>query len=259
MKRILFLMGFLFFLSLTPAFAEVNVGISIGVPPPLVFEGPPDVVVVPSGSAYVYMVPDFPGLYFYNNFWFRFYDGRWYRSRMYNGSWVRVKRSLVPRFVLDVPPDYYDSLPPGYHRIPYGDLRRNWRAWDRGHHWNRYDWFMEERGRGPGGPPPPGPGRVGPGPDRGPRYEERGPGPRHDERGGARFGTKGPRHEGGGPGGPKFDGGGKSGHGGGPKFGAGGSKPGGGGPGGGGPKSGGGGPKSGPKSGGGPGGPDQKK
>lgn len=145
MKQMSFLLVSLFFLLSVPLVdAGVNVGISIGVPAPLVFEEPPDVVVVPSGSAYVYMVPDSPGLYFYNNFWYRFHEGHWFRSGIYNGSWVYLDTRRVPRFVLDVPPDYYSSLPSGYYRIHYGDLHRNWRTWDRGRHWNRYDWYKHE-------------------------------------------------------------------------------------------------------------------
>jgi hypothetical protein len=148
MKWIVYVMASLFVaLAVAPVSAEVNVGISIGIPSPLVFAEPPDVVVVPSGSAYVYMVPDTPGLYFYNNFWYRFHGGRWYRSRIYNGSWGYIQTSRVPRFVLDVPPDYYTSLPSGYYRIHYGDLHRHWRSWDRGRHWNRYDWYRHEHDR----------------------------------------------------------------------------------------------------------------
>lgn len=145
MKKIVLLMVSLFFvLSVTHVSAGVDVGISIDVPPPLEFEEQPDVVVVPSGSAYVYMVPDTPGLYFYNNYWYRFYDDHWYRSSIYNGSWVYIQTHRVPRFVMDVPPDYYLNLPPGYNRIHYGDLHRNWRTWERGRHWNRYDWYKRE-------------------------------------------------------------------------------------------------------------------
>jgi hypothetical protein len=148
MKQIaFFIVSLVFVLGVPLVDAGVNVGISIGVPEPLVFEEPPDVVVVPSGSAYVYMVPDSPGLYFYNNFWYRFYEDHWYRSRIYNGSWVYLDTRRVPRFILDVPPDYYNSLAPGYYRIHYGDLHRNWRTWDRGRHWNRYDWYRHEHER----------------------------------------------------------------------------------------------------------------
>lgn len=113
-------------------------------PPPVAFAGPPDVVVVPSGTTYVYMVPNTPGFYFYDGYWYRYYRGYWFRSSVYNGRWGYIESSLVPRYVLDVPPEYVYHLPRGYHRVRYNDLHRNWRAWEHGHHWNRYDWFRHE-------------------------------------------------------------------------------------------------------------------
>jgi hypothetical protein len=145
MKQIAFLLVSLFFVvSISLAGAAVDVDISIGIPPPLEFAEAPDVVVVPSGTAYVYMVPDTPGLYFYNNYWYRFYGDHWYRSGIYNGPWVYIQTRRVPRFILDVPPVYYRHLPPDYNRIHYGDLHRHWRTWERGRHWNRYDWYKRE-------------------------------------------------------------------------------------------------------------------
>ncbi len=192
MKRIVFLVLSLCFVMTTPLFAGVNVGISIGVPPPLTFAGPPDVVVVPSGNAYVYMVPDVPGLYFYNNYWYRFHGNHWYRSSIYSGPWVYVETHRVPRFVVNVPPDYYRHLPPGYYRIHYDDLHRHWRGWDRDRHWNRYDWYKHEyreherrrhdegyRGHDKGHKPPP---------------RDHDKGSKHDNRGRDHDDGRGPEH-----------------------------------------------------------------
>ncbi|MGE5238100.1 MAG: hypothetical protein ACM3ON_04785, partial [Chloroflexota bacterium] len=52
----------------TPSTAEVdvNIGIGIGLPPPVVFEAPPDVIVLPDTSA-VYVVPGIEvDLFFWN-------------------------------------------------------------------------------------------------------------------------------------------------------------------------------------------------
>lgn len=145
MKHIISTMGFLLFLVSAPlAGAEVDVSISIGVPSPLVFAAPPAVVVVPSGPAYVYMVPGTPGLYFYNSFWYRFHGGRWYWAHKYNERWRYIETHLVPRYIIDVPPDYYRRLPPGYYRIPYSELDRSWYRWDKSRHWDRYDWYKRE-------------------------------------------------------------------------------------------------------------------
>jgi len=138
------MVSLLFLISVPLVGAAVDVNITIGVPPPLVFAGPPDVVVVPSGTAYVYMVPGRPGLYFYNNFWYRFHGSYWYWAHTYNGRWSYIETHLVPRFIIDVPPDYYRHLPPRYYRIRYGDLDRHWYRWDKSRHWDRYDWYKRE-------------------------------------------------------------------------------------------------------------------
>lgn len=150
MKQIVLLMVSLFFVvGMQPVRAAGDVNVSIGLSlPPLVFPAPPDVVVVPSGPSYVYMVPGTPGLYFYNDVWYRFHEDRWYRSNIYAGPWAYVAPSFVPRVIVNVPPDYYRYLPRGYHRIHYGDFRRDWRRWDHQKHWNRYNWYKQEMRHG---------------------------------------------------------------------------------------------------------------
>jgi hypothetical protein len=144
MKRIVLLMVCLFFVVGTPLIGEARVNVNIGIAlPPLAFAGPPEVVVVP-GAAYVYMVPDVVGLYFYHGFWYRIHEGRWHRSTLYSGPWTYIVTTRVPRVIVNVPPDYFIHFPAGYHRIPYRDLHRNWRVWDNRRHWNRYDWYKHE-------------------------------------------------------------------------------------------------------------------
>lgn len=146
MKQVAFLIVFLCFVVSMPLLSAAgDVSINIGVAlPPLEFAAPPDVVVVPSGTSYVYMVPETPGIYFYGGYWYRTYGDRWYRSNIYSGPWAYIRTSRIPRFIIDVPPDYYRHLPPEYHRIHYGDLHRDWRRWDRGRYWNRQDWYKHE-------------------------------------------------------------------------------------------------------------------
>jgi hypothetical protein len=111
------------------------------VPPPEELTAPPDVVVVPSGPSYVYMVPNTVGLYFYDGYWYRFYDRHWYRSTIYNGAWTYIDLSIVPGVILDVPPDYILHIPHGYYRIHYSDFHRNWRMWGHSRYWHRHDWY----------------------------------------------------------------------------------------------------------------------
>jgi len=104
MKRIVWFMFSLFFVLGMPLVgaAEVNINISVPPPPPLVFPAPPDVVVVPSETSDVYLVPNTAGLYFYGGHWYRFYGDHWFRASLYSGPWVTLKivsgveRSAIP-------------------------------------------------------------------------------------------------------------------------------------------------------------------
>ncbi len=147
MKRLLLLAVSLMFVAgmpLTVTASDIHFGVNINVPPPFGFDEPSDLIVVPGTSGYVYMVPDTEGVYFYNGYWFRTYGSRWYRSRGFGGPWNHIRLSLVPRFIIDIPPDYYRYAPSGYYRVPYRDFHRSWRSWERDKHWNRYDWYRNE-------------------------------------------------------------------------------------------------------------------
>ena len=141
--------------------AGVSVGINVNIPLPVfTFPAPPQVVVIP--GTYIYMVPGIDvDIFFYHGWWYRPYEGRWYRAPSYNGPWAYMAR----------PPEALVVLPPGYHywrggygpRITYGQLRGNWQRWERGRHWDRdpgwksgwehrgewghEGWHHEERGR----------------------------------------------------------------------------------------------------------------
>jgi len=62
-----------------PTMAGVDINVSIGLPPPIVFEAPPNVIVMPDTSD-VYVVPDIDvDMFFWNGWWWRLWEGRWYR------------------------------------------------------------------------------------------------------------------------------------------------------------------------------------
>ena len=145
MKQIALLMVCLFFVvgMALVGRAEVNVSIGVPPPPPLAFPAPPDVVVVPSEASDVYLVPNTAGLYFFGGSWYRFHGDHWFRSSIYNGPWAYVETPLIPAAVGVIPPDYILGLPPGYHRIHYGDFHGHWRDWGHNHYWNRQPWYRE--------------------------------------------------------------------------------------------------------------------
>ena len=111
---------------------------------PTDFSAAPELVVVPSGESYVYMVPDMVGMYFYGGYWYRYFDGYWYLANFYNGPWGYIATGLVPAVVLGIPPEYPRFLPPWYHRVHYRDLHHHWREWDQRRSWHRHEWFRRE-------------------------------------------------------------------------------------------------------------------
>ena len=107
-------------------------------PPPIVFAAPPVVAVIP--GSYVYFAPDVEeDVLFYGGFWFRPFEGRWYRAGSYKGPWRHIRQGLVPAPLLGLPGDYRRGII--HERLEYNHLHRNWRAWERDRHWHRqYNW-----------------------------------------------------------------------------------------------------------------------
>jgi hypothetical protein len=125
-----------------PTMARADVNVRIALPPPIVFAAPPMLIVLP--ETYVYVVPDAEvDIFFYNGWWWRPWEGRWYRSRYYNRGWGYYNN--VPSFYFDIDPgwrnDYRDHRWGGhqwnYQRIPHQQLQRNWRGWEKSRHWEK--------------------------------------------------------------------------------------------------------------------------
>ncbi len=145
MKKVLF--GILLLVSAmvvsVPVMAGVEISVGISLPPPIVFGVPPAVVVLPDTNG-VYVVPNVGAdLFFWNGWWWRPWQGGWYRSRYYNRGWYYYNR--VPQFYYDVDPrwrEYYRDRdwrghPWVYQNIPDRELQRNWRGWQRNRYWER--------------------------------------------------------------------------------------------------------------------------
>jgi hypothetical protein len=125
-----------------PVLAGVDVGVSISLPPLIVFSAPPEMVVIP--ETYVYVVPDSnEDIFFYNGWWWRPWEGRWYRSRHYDSGWAYYRS--VPVFYSRIPSgwrnDYRDhrwgGQPWNYQRIPHQQVQRNWSSWEKSKHWEK--------------------------------------------------------------------------------------------------------------------------
>jgi len=122
--------------------ARIHIGVNVS-PPVFVFSAPPELVVIP--GTYVYYCPDVDfDIFFYGGYWYRPYGGYWYRSVSYGGPWVYIEGP--PSVLVSLPPDYR-IVTRGFRRIPYGELHRNWRAWQRDRYWERHDWGRMEHER----------------------------------------------------------------------------------------------------------------
>jgi len=129
--------------------AQVSVDIHIGPPPVYRIPAPPPMIVIP--GTYVYAVPDIGvDILFYQGYWYRPYEGRWFRATSYNGPWAYLEPHWVPRAIIELPPDFR-RVPPGYRHIPYGQFRRNWAGWQQERYWDRDRQWREARHGGPEG------------------------------------------------------------------------------------------------------------
>lgn len=128
-----------------PAMAGVDVNVNIGVPaPPPVFSEPPAVVPLPD-TPDVYVIPTINvDFFFWNGWWWRPWEGGWYRSRYYNQGWVYFNH--VPNFYFYVDPGWrgyysahmWNGHPWNYQPIPYHQLQQNWKSWHTTHYWAKH-------------------------------------------------------------------------------------------------------------------------
>ena len=132
-----------------PASAQVDVRVGIGLPPPIAFATPPELIVIP--ETYVYVVPDVADdIFFYEGWWWRPWGGRWYRSRHYGGGWAYY--GGVPAFYASIPVTWRNDYrnhrwygrPWNYQRIPQYQVQQNWNRWQQTRHWeNQQTWGVQ--------------------------------------------------------------------------------------------------------------------
>ena len=143
MKRLLFgtilLVLVLVFPIATMARSDRN-----SLPPRISFAAAPQVVVIP--GTYVYGVPDVDAdMFFHQGWWWRLWEGRWYRSQNYNSGWSHY--GSVPSFYREIPSgwrnDYRNHRWGGqqwdYQRIPHQQVQRNWSTWEKSKYWEKHN------------------------------------------------------------------------------------------------------------------------
>lgn len=149
------LLASLLLASPLPASAQVNVHFDLSTPPPIVFDRPPELIVIP--ETYVYAVPGASvEIFFFDGWWWRSWERRWYRSRSYGGGWVHY--GSVPVFYRDIPREWrkfyrdrrwrdssWNSRP-----IPYREVERNWQNWEQRSYWEKQrHWDIRKEYRQP--------------------------------------------------------------------------------------------------------------
>ncbi|ABC76655.1 hypothetical membrane protein [Syntrophus aciditrophicus SB] len=152
MKKTLFGVLFCALALIAPmsAMARVDVHVSIPLPPPIVFTAPPAAVVIP--ETYIYAFPDVrEEIFFCDGWWWRQWDGRWYRSRNHNSGWAHYHRA--PAFYSKVPAgwrnDYRNNHWKGHYwkhqRVSSDQLKDNWKHWERNKYWEkRHNWGVKK-------------------------------------------------------------------------------------------------------------------
>ena len=130
--------------------AQVNIQVGIALPPPIVFAAPPEVIVLP--GSYVYVAPDLAEeMYFVDGWWWRPWQGRWYRSQYYDRDWGPY--SSVPSFYGNVHQgwrdDYRDHRWSGqawdYQRMPHARVEQNWNTWKSTNYWeSQQTWGVKD-------------------------------------------------------------------------------------------------------------------
>lgn len=130
----------------SPALAQISVGVGVAVPGvQLGIDVPvyPELLRIPGYP--VYFAPNADANYFFCDgaYWLFVNDG-WYMSTWYNGPWHAVAPASVPYFVLRVPVAYYRRPPPYFHAYRrdapprWGErFGRGWEGQHRG--WGRWD------------------------------------------------------------------------------------------------------------------------
>ncbi len=118
------------------------VGVSAVQPPHARYYGHPSLVVIP--GTYVYAMTDVTDdIYFHVGWWWRLWDGRWYKSRHYDRGWSHYRG--VPGFYREVDPRWRDFYrhrnwhghPWTCERIPAPRVQSDWHRWQDSRHWER--------------------------------------------------------------------------------------------------------------------------
>lgn len=132
----------------TMAGTVINIGIS---PPPAVrFAAPPQLIVLP--ETYIYAIPDTDAdIFFSNGWWWRQWEGRWYRSNNYNSDWKNYQS--VPSFYKEIPSDWRNDYKEhrwrghqwNIRQVSHQQVQQHWKDWERSGYWEKQQtWGVQD-------------------------------------------------------------------------------------------------------------------
>ncbi|MBI5886532.1 MAG: hypothetical protein HZB85_08135 [Deltaproteobacteria bacterium] len=123
---------------------RIETAIAAGPPlPALGIKTAPELMPLPDIDVYVIADLDMD-VAFYNGWWWRMHDNRWYRASEYNGAWGLVIAGKVPEIILGLHPGFR-GRGLGNTRIPYGQFKKNWKRWEKEKRWHKAERKMEHR------------------------------------------------------------------------------------------------------------------
>ncbi len=172
MRRILIVISIFGAMAIaTPSsYAGVDVNINIGVPlpPPVVVQAPPEMMIIPEAGVYVAVGTPYD-LFFLSGRYYYFHNGYWYWARGYGGPWVHVESRTLPpglrRYKIERLHEFREHAWKDYRERGPAYRRKHFRAEEREIAKERHK-KTRERGE----------------PDRNTRERERGEPDRHGER-----------------------------------------------------------------------------
>jgi hypothetical protein len=114
--------------------AGVDVNINIGLPAVKVDDDP---VMVFIPGTYIYFIAGHDAdIFFYQGYWWRHHNGRWYRAGQHRGPWAFYKTGRVPPGLLRLPKDWR-KLPPGHPSFKSSVMKQSWKQWEKEKHWDK--------------------------------------------------------------------------------------------------------------------------
>jgi hypothetical protein len=135
MKTKLAFVALLLFSCLLAPRLIAGFGVDININLPIVqINEEPEMAVIPGTNIYFIYGYEYD-YFFYDGYWWRSQDDRWYRSNHYNGTWKYQKNRNVPAPFFKLSPEWR-KITPTHSHIKYQDMKHNWKKWDKEKHWN---------------------------------------------------------------------------------------------------------------------------